>query len=99
MRARIDSSVALRRAAQAAVDLCLLAAAYALAYVLRFDSIPQRYQDLLLQSIAFVVVGKLAIFYGFGLYHKLWRFIDQQDFESIVKAVVTAARDAAGRLD
>jgi FlaA1/EpsC-like NDP-sugar epimerase len=91
MRARIDSSVALRRAAQATVDLCLLAAAYSLAYVLRFDSIPQRYQDLLLQSIAFVVVGKLAIFYGFGLYHKLWRFIDQQDFESIVKAVIASS--------
>jgi FlaA1/EpsC-like NDP-sugar epimerase len=91
MRARIDSSVALRRAAQAAVDLCLLAAAYTLAYVLRFDSIPQRYQDLLLQSIAFVVAGKLLIFYAFGLYHKLWRFIDQQDFESIVKAVIASS--------
>src|SRR5919202_95357 len=86
MRARIESSVALRRAVQASVDACLVA----LAYVLRFDSTPQRYEDLLLQSIAFVVVGKLAIFYGFGLYHKLWRFIDQQDFESIVKAVITA---------
>src|SRR3954469_23109657 len=91
MRARIHSSVALRRAAQASVDACLVALAYFLAYVLRFDSTPQRYEDLLLQSIAFVVLGKLAIFYGFGLYHKLWRFIDQQDFESIVRAVVAAS--------
>jgi FlaA1/EpsC-like NDP-sugar epimerase len=91
MRARIESSVALRRVVQASVDACLLALAYSLAYVLRFDSIPQRYQDLLLESIAFVVVGKLAIFYLFGLYHKLWRFIDQQDFESIVKAVVAGS--------
>src|ERR687885_2457460 len=91
MRARIESSVALRRAAQASVDACLLALAYSLAYVLRFDSIPHRYQDLLAESIAFVVVGKLAIFYAFGLYHKLWRFIDQQDFEAIVKAVIAAS--------
>src|SRR3954447_10083048 len=91
MRARFQSSVALRRVAQASVDACLVALAYFLAYVLRFDSTPQRYEDLLLQSIAFVVLGKLAIFYGFGLYHKLWRFIDQQDFESIVKAVVAAS--------
>src|SRR5919199_831209 len=90
MRARIESSVAFRRVAQASVDACLLALAYSLAYVLRFDSIPRRYQDLLAESIAFVVVGKLAIFYAFGLYHKLWRFIDQQDFESIVKAVVAS---------
>src|ERR687886_329171 len=91
MRARIESSVAFRRVAQASVDACLLALAYSLAYALRFDSIPHRYQDLLLQSIAFVVVGKIAIFYVFGMYHKLWRFIDQQDFESIVKAVAAGS--------
>ena len=91
MRARLDSSVALRRAVQASIDACMLALAYLMAYVLRFDTIPHRYEDLLLESIAFVVVGKLAIFALFGLYHKLWRFVDQQDFESIVKAVVTSS--------
>src|SRR5438874_9063794 len=91
MRARLESSVALRRVAQASVDACLIAGAYALAYVLRFDSIPHRYQHLLAESIGFVVVGKLVIFALFGLYHRLWRFIDQQDFESIVKAVFAAS--------
>src|SRR5947208_3856442 len=91
MRARLESSVALRRVAQASVDACLVAGAYSLAYALRFDSIPHRYQNLLAESIGFVVVGKLVIFALFGLYHKLWRFIDQQDFESIVKAVVSAS--------
>jgi FlaA1/EpsC-like NDP-sugar epimerase len=81
----------LRRAVQASIDACMLGAAYSLAYVLRFDAIPHRYEDLLLQSVAFVVVGKLAIFALFGLYHKLWRFVDQQDFESIFKAVVTSS--------
>src|SRR3989440_9870033 len=91
MRARLESSVALRRAAQASIDACLIAGAYALAYALRFDSIPHRYQHLLAESIGFVGVGKLVIFGLFGLYHKLWRFIDQQDFEPIVKAVVSGA--------
>src|SRR2546421_4105418 len=91
MRARIESSVAARRAVQALVDACLVAGAYALAYTLRFDSIPHRYEQLLAESIAFVVVGKLAIFYAFGLYHKLWRFIDQRDFESILKAAVAGS--------
>src|SRR5256714_4479740 len=91
MRARIESSVALRRVVQASVDACLLAGAYALAYALRFDSIPHRYETLLVESIGFVVVGKLVIFALFGLYHKLWRFIDQQDFESILKAVVAGS--------
>src|SRR3979409_2624932 len=91
MRARIDSSVVLRRAVQASIDACMLALAYSMAYVLRFDTIPHRYEDLLIESIAFVVLGKPAIFALFGLYHKLWRFVDQQDFESIVKAVVTGS--------
>ena len=34
---------------------------------------------------------KLAIFAAFGLYSKLWRFVDQKDFESIVKAVVVSS--------
>ncbi len=91
MRARIESSVALRRVAQATVDACMVAIAYAMAYVLRFDpSIPHRYQVLLAESIGFVVVGKVAIFAIFRLYHRLWRFVDAQDFESILKAVVSA---------
>jgi FlaA1/EpsC-like NDP-sugar epimerase len=70
----------------------MVAAAYSMAYVLRFDpGIPNRYSELFGKSIAFVVVGKLAIFALFGLYHKLWRFVDQRDFESIVKAVVVAS--------
>src|SRR5947208_12242753 len=92
MRARIESSVALRRAAQATVDACMVAIAYVMAYVLRFDpSVPHRYQVLLVESIGFVVAGKVGIFAFFRLYHRLWRFVDQQDFESILKAVITAS--------
>src|ERR671933_2103162 len=92
MLSRPPSSVLARRLAQAAIDGCLLALAYLLAYVLRFDpAIPDRYDHLLGESIAFVVVGKLAIFWLNGLYHKLWRFIDAKDFEAIVRAVVMAS--------
>jgi FlaA1/EpsC-like NDP-sugar epimerase len=92
MLSRIGTSVLARRLLQAALDACLIALAYLLAYLLRFDPrIPARYDDLLGQSIAFVVVGKLVVFWGFGLYHKLWRFIDGKDFESMVRAVVVAS--------
>ena len=99
VKARLTSSVNLRRSVQVAIDAALLALAYWLAYVLRFDNgIPDRYQELLGQTIAFVVVGKLAIFAVFGLYHKLWRFVDQQDFESIVRAVVVSTLVLIGGL-
>jgi FlaA1/EpsC-like NDP-sugar epimerase len=89
---RLQSSVAARRLVQALVDACLIALAFFLAFILRFDpAIPQRYEEVLWDSIAFVVVGKLVIFWANGLYHKLWRFVDAKDFEAIVRAVVMAS--------
>src|SRR4051795_3552433 len=91
MLSRLISSVMARRLLQAGVDACLVALAFLLAFVLRFDrGIPTRYSELLIQSIGFVVVGKLVVFWSFGLYHKLWRFTDGKDFEAIVRAVVVA---------
>ncbi len=82
----------MRRIGQVVVDAGLVALAYYLAYVLRFDEgIPSRYDELLVETIAFVVVLKLALFAAFGLYSKLWRFVDQADFESIVKAVAVSS--------
>src|SRR3954449_1140682 len=87
----LSSSVSVRRLGQVAADACLVAAAWYLAYVLRFDTgIPHRYDLLLERTIVFVVLVKVALFALFGLYSKLWRFVDQRDFESIVKAVVVA---------
>ena len=87
----LTSSVNARRLGQVGVDACLLGLAYYLAYVLRFDSgIPTRYETLLWDTIALTVAMKLVIFAMFGLYSKLWRFVDQKDFESILKAVVVS---------
>src|SRR5665809_128773 len=92
MNSRLTSSVNARRLGQVGVDACLIALAYYLAFVLRFDAgIPGRYDDVLAGTIAFVVPAKLALFADFGLYSKLWRFVDQADFESIVKAVVVSS--------
>jgi FlaA1/EpsC-like NDP-sugar epimerase len=89
---RLRTSVNLRRLGQVGVDACLLSLAYYLSYSLRFDSgIPARYEDLLQHTIVFAVVMKLAVFALFGLYTKLWRFVDQRDFESVVKAVVVSS--------
>jgi FlaA1/EpsC-like NDP-sugar epimerase len=87
----IRSNVSVRRLGQIGVDAGLLALAYYLAYVLRFDDgIPPRYRDLLELTIVFAVAMKLGIFALFGLYGKLWRFVDQKDFESLLKAVVVS---------
>jgi FlaA1/EpsC-like NDP-sugar epimerase len=87
----LRTSVNVRRVGQLGVDACLLALAYYLAYVLRFDSdIPHRYQNLIADTIVVTVLMKLVVFACFGLYSKLWRFVDQKDFESILKAVIVS---------
>ena len=56
---------------QIAGDGVLVAVAYFLAFQLRLLDegwvIPDRFLDLFLASVGFVVVGKVAIFYAFGL--------------------------------
>ena len=80
---------------QMAGDGLLIALAYFLAFQLRFlddpGTIPSRYLDLFFGSVAFVVVGKLLIFYLFGLYQKWWRFIGGRDVIRIVQAVTISS--------
>jgi FlaA1/EpsC-like NDP-sugar epimerase len=92
MPARLNDPVYRHRTVQLLVDAALVGLAYFLAYLLRFDQgIPSRYRDLLIDTIAFVIVGKVAIFAAFGLYQKWWRYVGLRDFETILKAVVTAS--------
>jgi len=80
---------------QMAGDAVLVAIAWFLAFQLRFldegGSLPSRYQDLLIYSIGFVVVGKVAVFYAFGLYQKWWRFIGSRDMLRILQAVAVSS--------
>jgi FlaA1/EpsC-like NDP-sugar epimerase len=87
----LPASVNVRRVGQVAVDAALLALAYYLAYVLRFDEgIPSKYEHLLADTIWITVPMQVAILAAFGLYSKLWRFVDQKDFETILKATVVS---------
>ena len=87
----LTSSVNVRRVGQVGVDALLLALAFYLAFRLRFDDVlPRRYENLLEATIALVVAMKLVIFALFGLYQKLWRFVDQKDFETLLKAVLVS---------
>jgi FlaA1/EpsC-like NDP-sugar epimerase len=99
MRKAVTDPVYRHRLLQLTVDAALVAIAYWLAFALRFDQgIPDRYSDLLWQTIAFVAVGKVAIFAAFGLYQKWWRYVGLRDFESIMKAIVTASLVVVGVL-
>ncbi|MGV1050001.1 MAG: polysaccharide biosynthesis protein [Solirubrobacterales bacterium] len=83
------------RVLQVVADAALLALAYFLAFQLRFlddpHGWPHRYEVLFAQSVGFVIVGKLVVFAGFGLYQKWWRYVSGRDFMLILRAVVVSS--------
>jgi FlaA1/EpsC-like NDP-sugar epimerase len=99
MPTRLNDPVYRHRVLQLVVDAGLVGLAYSLAFLLRFDQgIPPRYRELLGDTIAFVIVGKVAIFAAFGLYQKWWRYVGLRDLETILKAVVAASLVLVGAL-
>jgi FlaA1/EpsC-like NDP-sugar epimerase len=92
---RLNHPVYRNRVLQLAADAALIALAYFLAFQLRFldqpHGWPDRYETLFLQSVGFVVAGKLVVFYAFGLYQKWWRYVSGRDFMLIGRAVAVAS--------
>jgi len=84
-----------RRALQFGADLVLSAAAFALAFMLRFlDSpggIPDRYWTMLTGSVAFVALGKAIVFGILGLHRKWWRYFQLPDLWPVVRAAAVAS--------
>jgi FlaA1/EpsC-like NDP-sugar epimerase len=83
------------RALQFAADAVLAGVAFGLAFRLRFldaaGGIPDRYWTMLTGSVAFVAVGKAAVFRAFGLHRKWWRYFQLPDLWSVVRAAAVAS--------
>ena len=91
---RLRHPVFRHRALQVAIDAALVALAFYAAFRLRFleteGGVPDRYRDMLWGSIAFVVIGKLLVFGGFGLYEKWWRYFRLPDYAGVLRAVAVS---------
>ena len=91
MLRRIRSALPLHRHSipQILADGVLLGVAYWAAFRLRFDQgIPALYEELLRDTIAWVVVGGLIVFVVSRMYGKWWRFSGQRDLLVVVRSVV-----------
>jgi FlaA1/EpsC-like NDP-sugar epimerase len=76
---------------QMAVDAGLIAAAWYLAFWLRFDNgIPAPYERLFEETIYIVLPLKLGVFILFGLYSHWWRYVSIRDMWSVLRGVVVA---------
>jgi FlaA1/EpsC-like NDP-sugar epimerase len=77
---------------QVAVDAALIAAAWYLAFQLRFDNgLPVYYQTLFDRSVAIVIGVQLLTFIAFGFYNRWWRYVSTRDMWGAARGVTVAA--------
>ena len=92
---RLGDPVYRRRALEFAADALLCAAAFALAFFLRFlddgGRIPERYVTMLLGSVAFVGIGKSLVLELLGQHHQWWRYFRLTDLWPLVRALAVAS--------
>jgi FlaA1/EpsC-like NDP-sugar epimerase len=76
---------------QIAVDACLVAAAWYLAFWFRFeDGLPGGYDRLFHSTIWIVVPIKVAVFVLFGLYSHWWRYVSLRDMWAVLQGALVA---------
>jgi FlaA1/EpsC-like NDP-sugar epimerase len=76
---------------QLLADAGMIAAAWWLAFQLRFDQgVPIYYESLLRRTLPLVIVIQLAVFVAFGFYHRWWRYVSTHDMWRAVLGVTVA---------
>jgi FlaA1/EpsC-like NDP-sugar epimerase len=81
---------------QIGADAILIAAAWYLAFQLRFDfNVPPTFGGALLETTILVVAIKLAVFVAFGFYNRWWRYVSTKDMWRAALGVLVASALAA----
>ena len=81
-----------RRIAEVIIDLVLICISYYAAWLLRFEGkISQANFSLMMVSLPWLIMIRLACFYYFGLYQGIWRYISIRDLVAIFKAVLASS--------
>jgi FlaA1/EpsC-like NDP-sugar epimerase len=77
---------------QLGADAAMIAAAWYLAFQLRFDfRVPPYYEGMLRDTILIVVAIKLAVFVAFGFYQRWWRYVSTRDMWRALAGVAVAS--------
>ena len=74
------------------IDVGLVCASYVLAYIIRFEGdIPPEQMALLVKTLPWIVLLKIALFAWIGLYRGMWRYTSIADLINIIIAAVISA--------
>ncbi|MFN0179410.1 MAG: polysaccharide biosynthesis protein [Gemmatimonadales bacterium] len=89
----IKERLSLRNRYIALFDVVGLSAAFLLAYAVRFESLlwPGPHEATFLRALPVLVAFKVALFYGFGLYRRIWRHAGVAELERIVTVSTISA--------
>lgn len=80
-----------RRFAEGLIDLVLIVAAHYLAYVLRYEELPDAFNAArIAESLPFIIVARYGSFLWFGLYRGLWRYAGTRDVARAFVAVMVS---------
>lgn len=81
-----------RRILEVGVDFILICIAYISAYLLRFEgALSIENQGLIIKSLPIIIIIKYLVFFRFGLYRGIWRYVSVSDLMDIFKAVLFAS--------
>jgi len=74
------------------LDVVLIAAAFSLSFLLRFDfAIPPEQWNNLFQGLTVALVAKPVLFVASGMYRSIWRYASLQDAYEIFKVVTLSS--------
>lgn len=74
------------------VHLILVSAAYVFSFLIRFDfKLDNNAFSLISRTMPLVIFIKLGVFYYYGLFSGLWRYVSIDDFWQIIKANTVAS--------
>ncbi|MFH0935363.1 MAG: hypothetical protein V1828_00655 [Candidatus Omnitrophota bacterium] len=81
-----------RRIVEVTVDFMLICIAYFAAYFLRFEgALLQGNLDLIKESLVWIILIKMSVFFVFGLYRGVWKYISISDLLTIFKVVTISS--------
>ena len=81
-----------RRIVEVVIDFITICIAYTSAYLLRFEGVisPEN-QQLLLTSLSIIIPIKLLMFFAFGVYRGIWKYVGLHDAIAIAKGVTAGS--------
>ena len=80
-----------RRVGIVIIHAGLISLAYYMSYILRFEfGIPEEFFNVFLRTLPILLLVKMVVFYYFGLFVGLWRYVSMDDLWQIIKANVVS---------